>query len=41
MFAPMREEFLDVAVLTVGKKNATALGKKGREGSLTKFHSVF
>ena len=33
MFAPRREEFLDVAVLTAGKKNATALGKEGREGS--------
>ena len=30
MFAPRREEFLDVAVLTVGKRNATALGKEGR-----------
>ena len=34
MFAPRRDEFLDVAVLTVGKKNATALGKEGRGGEL-------
>ena len=35
MFAPRKGEFLDVAVLTVGRDHATALGKENGHGTGT------